>query len=99
MDCLTSSLDETQDEANFNTKKQAQTHGFKTACLTSEPRWKQTRMKANNTQETENIMASRYSAKTANVVQLKYTLAIYDETGCGKGTHSTLTFRHRASSI
>jgi len=60
---LTSSLDERQYETNYNTKKQAWHHGFKTAWLTSEPRWKLTRMKANNTQETENIMASKVQCK------------------------------------
>jgi len=47
-------------------------------------------MKANNTQETESTMASRYSVRTANVVHLKNTLAIHEETRCGRGTHSTL---------
>lgn len=89
MDRVTSSLDD-RHKTNYNTKKQARPHGFKAAWLTSEPRWKQTRMKANNTQETENIMASRYSVRTANVVQLKNTLAIHDETRRGRGTHSTL---------
>jgi hypothetical protein len=40
---------ERQDETNYNSKKQARPHGFKTAWLTGEPRWKQTKMKANNT--------------------------------------------------
>jgi hypothetical protein len=35
-------------------------------------------------------MASRYSVRMANVVQLKNTLAIHNETLCGRGTHSTL---------
>jgi len=35
-------------------------------------------------------MASSYTVRTANVVQLKNTLAIHDGTRCGRGTHSIL---------
>jgi len=51
-------------------------------------------MKANNTQETESIMASRYTVRTANVMHLKNTEAIHDETRCGRGTHRTLKKLH-----